>query len=338
MHKIEYETEELTPLERAEIHTDKVIDYQKKYNVSQKKIAYIIGKNLLLYVCMLIPLLLISFIWAEVKFVAYNNKLIAEGILTVLLFIFGEDAMVRLGTEGGQLDQEFINAKREFDVAIKKANEVGTMLLGVFCDWQIDVELAQAISYRLKMLRLTPKMWEEIKKLSPEEMEARFGKSKAKKMREIINLKPIELNETILLYNGEYTARGGVPESGHASLHKKRRNISRVIYSVFTVLLTIAIFPVLTSEASVARIIYTVIKLIVLLVHMGCGYDRGARAFNTTEVNHLKAKTNYLIQYIKFIEDKIYLKLGDKYGDISQFVGWENLNENVQENMTFEAA
>ena len=302
MTRIEYETQDMSFAEETESYSDKVSDYQKKYNVSQKKIAYIIGKNLLLYVCMLIPLLLISFIWAEVKFVAYNNKLIAEGILTVLLFIFGEDAMVRLGTEGGKLDQEFIDAKREFDVAIKKANEVGTMLLGVFCDWQIDVELAQAISYRLKI-------------------EARFGKSKAKKMREIINLKPIELNETILLYNGEYTARGGVPESGHASLHKKRQNISRAIYSVFTVLLTIAIFPVLTSEASVARIIYTVIKFTVLLFHMARGYDRGARAFNTTEVKHLKAKTNYLIQYIKFIEDKIYLKLGDKYGDISQFVG-----------------
>ena len=101
MTKIEHETQDMSFAEEAESYSDKVSDYQKKYNVNQKKIAYIIGKNLLLYVCMLIPLLLISFIWAEVKFVAYNNKLIAEGILTVLLFIFGEDAMVRLGSEGG---------------------------------------------------------------------------------------------------------------------------------------------------------------------------------------------------------------------------------------------
>ena len=34
----------------------------------------------------------------------------------------------------------------------------------------------------------------------------------------------------------------------------------------------------------------------------------------------LKAKSNYLHQYKKFVEDKMYLKLGDKYGDISCYI------------------
>jgi hypothetical protein len=54
---------------------------------------------------------------------------------------------------------------------------------------------------------------------------------------------------------------------------------------------------------------------------MAKGYDRGARAYNTVEVTQLKAKTNYLRQYVRFVENKIYMKLGDKYGDISCFVG-----------------
>ena len=76
----------------------------------------------------------------------------------------------------------------------------------------------------------------------------------------------------------------------------------------------------MTTDVTMARVIYTVFKLTMLLFRMAKGYDRGAKAYNTIEVRQLKAKINYLKQYIKFVKDKIYLKLGDKYGDISQFV------------------
>ena len=68
-------------------------------------------------------------------------------------------------------------------------------------------------------------------------------------------------------------------------------------------------------------------KLTMLLYRMSRGYSRGSKAYNTVEVKQLKAKTMYLKQYVKFIEGKIYLKLGDKYGDVSQFVGTEYNNE-----------
>jgi hypothetical protein len=167
---------------------------------------------------------------------------------------------------------------------------------------------------------MTPKMWDEVKNLSPAELEARFGKQRAKKMMEIINLKPIELNEAILLYNGEYTARGGVPESGEAYIRQKRHIIGTVLACIFTGLLTVTVVVTLTTDITLARVIYTVFKLTMLLFRMAKGYDRGARAYNTVEVRQLKAKTNYLRQYVRFIEDKLYLKLGDKYGDISCFI------------------
>ena len=72
-----------------------------------------------------------------------------------------------------------------------------------------------------------------------------------------------------------------------------------------------------------ARVIYTVFKLVILLFRMATGYGMGAKAFNTIEVRQIKAKCNYLRQYIMFIEDKIYLNLGDKYGDVKCFVGGE---------------
>ena len=308
-------------LERIEIATDKVADYQRRYNISQKKVAYIIGKNLTLFVCMLVPLLLIGFVWTEFGAIVLSTKMLSDGVLTVALFVVGEIMMTRLGADGGKMDTDYITSKNEFDAAVTKVSEIGSMLLGVFCDWQIDVEMEQAIHFRLKMLRMTPKMWGEVKNLSPAELEARFGKHRAKKILEIINLKPIELNEAILLYNGEYTARGGVPESGDAYIRKKRHIISTVISCIFTGLLTVTVAVTLTSDVTIARVIYTVFKLTMLLFRMAKGYDRGARAYNTVEVRQLKAKANYLRQYVRFIEDKIYLKLGDKYGDISCFTG-----------------
>jgi hypothetical protein len=50
-------------LERLEESTKKVEDFQKQYNINYKNIAYLIGKNLTLVVCMLLPLLMVGFIW-----------------------------------------------------------------------------------------------------------------------------------------------------------------------------------------------------------------------------------------------------------------------------------
>jgi hypothetical protein len=318
-------------LERIEQATDKVADFQKKYNVSQKKIAYIIGKNLTLFVAMLIPLLLVGFIWVDLGAIVLSPKMLSDGIMTVALFVCGEVMMLRLGCDGGRLDTDYVDAKKEFDSAVTKVSEVGSMLLGIFCDWQIDVEMEQAIHYRLRMLRMTPKMWEGVRHLPPEQLERQYGKIRAKKMIELINLSPIELNEAILLYNGEYTARGGVPESGEAYILRKRHIIGTVIACIFTGLLTVTVAITLTSDITIARVIYTVFKLTMLLFRMAKGYDRGARAYNTIEVRQLKAKTKYLNQYVKFIEDKLYLNLGDKYGDISQFVCIQNNENNMQE-------
>ena len=133
-------------LERIEMATDRVTDFQKKYNVSQKKRAYIIGKNLTLFVCMLIPLLLIGFVWTDFGAIVLSTKMISDGALTVALFVVGEIMMTRLGADGGKMDTDYITAKDEFDSLVRRVGEVGSMLLGVFCDWQIDVEMEQATS------------------------------------------------------------------------------------------------------------------------------------------------------------------------------------------------
>ena len=313
----------MAELERMEEKVDKVSDFQKKYNIGQKNFAAILGKNLTLFICMLVPLLLIGFVWTDFGAIIISTKMISDGVLTVMLFTVGEIMMSRLGTDGGKLDEDYTASKSEFEGLLDEVGKVGTMLMGVFCDWQIDVEMEQTIHFRLRMLRMSLKEWEEVKNKTPSELVERYGKSKAKKILEIINLKPIELNESILLYNGEYAERGGVPISGDAYLRSKKSIIETIVACIFTGLLTVTVVVTLTSDITFARVIYTIFKLTMLLFRMAKGYDRGARAYNTIEVRQYKAKSNYLRQYLKFMEEKIYLKLGDKYGDISCYINNE---------------
>ena len=167
---------------------------------------------------------------------------------------------------------------------------------------------------------MTPKMWEEIKHLSPDQLENKFGKTKAKKLMAINELEPIELNEAVLLYNGEAEHRGNLPKSADEHLHSKKQILTSTISLVFTGLLTVSIAISLTSDISWARVIYTAYKLTMLLFRMTKGYERGATAYNTHEARRYQAKTMYLNNYIKFVENKTYLDIADKYEELSYLI------------------
>lgn len=310
-------------LEKLQDASNRVEDFQKKYNINSKNVAYLIGKNLTLFICMLLPLLLIGFIWTEFGEVIFQTRTIIDAILTVTLFVTGEILMSRIGADGGKMSEEYIEAKSEFDLFLKGALDTGTMFMGVFCDWQIDVELEQATKTRLRLLKMTSKQFNEVKDFSPRQLRERFGRKKAKKVQDIIDLQPIELNESILLYNGEYAVRGGVPESGEEYLHKKKHMITTLISCFFAGLLTVTVAVTLTTDITFARVVYTVFKLTMLLTRMSNGYARGAKAYNTVEVKQLKVRTNYLRQYIKFVQEKTYLKFKGEYEELDELLDEE---------------
>lgn len=314
-------------LERLEESTKKVEDFQKQYNINSKNIAYLVGKNLTLFVCMLLPLLMIGFIWTEFGNVIFQTKTIVDAVLTVTLFTVGEIMMTRLGTDGGKMDEEYTEAKGVFEEFLQKTLNIGTIFMGVFCDWQIDVELEQAVKTRLRLLKMTNKQFDEIKDYTPSQLKKRYGKRKAKKLQAIIDLEPIELNESILLYNGEYDLRGGVPENGEEYIHEKKHMITTIISCIFTGLLTVTVAVTLTTDITFARVVYTVFKLTMLLFRMAKGYERGAKAYNTIEVKNLKARTNYLRQYIKFVEEETYLKFKDEYEELKEILGEDEVPE-----------
>lgn len=319
----------MSELERISDSKKQFSDFQKKYNITSKTLVHILGTNMALFICMLLPLFLIGFVWTDFGTPELSVKFVSDGIVTVALFVIGEMLMMRVGADGGKMDTEYINAKSDFKSMVKEVYSAGTMFMSVFCEWQIDVELEQAIADRLRSLRFNRKDWESLKEMSYDELKGRYGKDKAKKIMEVKNLEPIELNEAILIYDeGHALARGGVPLSGEGYLKKKSRSWQMLGSCIFTGLLTISVAMTLTSDISFARLMYTIFKLIVLLYRMAIGYGLGAKAYNTVEVRQLNVKSNYLRTYVRFVKEKVYTKFGDKYGDISYLIDDTTTNDN----------
>ena len=311
----------MSDLERIPEKQNKLTDFQENYNTTTKTLVHILGTNLALFICILLPIFLIGFIWTDFGVIAFGWKYVSDGIITVALFVIGEVMMMRVGADGGKLDTEYISARNEFNKLLTKAYEIGTMFMSMFCEWQIDVELEQAIATRLRPLRLTREDWERLKDMPYSELEKTYGKKKARRIVELNQLEPIDLHESVLLYdNANDMKRGGVPLSGEAYMKKKTHSVEMLISCLFTGLLTVSVVMTFTSDISFARVMYTIFKLIVLLYRMAVGYGLGAKAYNTVEVRQLEVKSNYLRNYIRFVEEKTYLKLEDKYGDVACYI------------------
>ena len=315
----------MNTLERIPDKKDKLTDFQTKYNATTKGLAHMLGTNIALYVCVLLPIILIGFIWTDFGVPAFGIKYVSEGIATVALIIIGEIMMSYVGADGGKIDPEYLTAKKEYTALVEKVNEVGTMFLSVFCEWQIDLEMNQAITARVRSLRLTQKDMERVKEMSYSELKKTYGKKKAKQIVALNRLEPVELNEAILLYDSTEDAlkRGGVPISGEGYMHKKTHSFGLLLSAIFTGLVTVSFVLTLSTDISIAKVMYTASKVIILLFRMAKGYQIGAKAFNTVEVRQLKAKSNYLRLYLRFVEEETYRKLGDKYGDIECYINEE---------------
>lgn len=309
---------------------DKWSEFQKKYNSTSKGIVSLVGANISLFICILLPILLVGFIWTDFGAPEIGISLISDGIVTVALFTIGEVMMMRVGADGGKLDIEYTTARKDYTSLIAQVNDIGTMFMAIFCEWQIDLEMRQAITTRLRALRFTKEDWEQVKDWKYSELEQKYGHKKARSIVALNSLEPVELNEPILMFDDASDAltRGGVPISGEGYMKKKTHSLSMILTSIFTGLLTVSVAITLTSDISFSRVMYTAFKLIVLLFRMAKGYETGARAYNTVEVRQLKSKSSYLRSYIRFVNEKTYLKLGDKYGDIKCYLTEEDTTTN----------
>ncbi len=319
----------MNDLERIPEKKDKLTEFQTKYNSTAKGLAHMLGTNIALYICILLPIILIGFIWTDFGVPEIGIKYVSDGIATVALIIIGEIMMSRVGADGGRLDPDYIAAKKEYHDLLDKVNAVGTKYLAMFCEWQIDTEMSQALTTRLRSLRFTRRDWDKLKDMSYKDLKKKYGKAKAKRIVALNQLEPMELNEAILLYDTseDSLSRGGVPISGDGYMHKKTHSAGMFLSTTFTGLLTVSVAITLTSDITFARVMYTAFKVVVLLFRMATGYQMGAKAYNSIEVRQLQAKANYLRQYLRFIEEKTYLTIGEQYQDIDYYVTEETTTE-----------
>lgn len=304
----------MNELERIPQKKDKLTEFQTKYNTTTKNLAHMLGTNLALYICVLLPILLVGFIWTDFGAPKFGLKFISDGIATIVLIIIGETMMSRIGADGGKLDIDYIAAKKEYNQLVNDVNARGTQHMPTFCEWQIESELNQALTARLRALHLTSRDWETLKEKSYKELKKKYGKKKAKQILALNKIEPIELNEPVLMFDSEEEtlARGGVSISGDEYIHKKTHSVGMLASSVFTAALTVSVAISLTSDITFARVMYTAFKVIVLLYRMAKGYQMGAKAYNTIEVRRLKARASYLRAYLRFVDDEAYLELEDK--------------------------
>ena len=309
-------------IEKEKPTIDKIIEQQKAHNKRSKDIAKIFGANLTLYICIMIPAILIGFIWTDANLPKIGWALLGDGVLTVFLFFLAEYSMIQLGISGGKLDDDYIKYHNEYLDLTRTVRKMGTSLMYPFCDWQIDVEYNTAVKERLRAAKIPYKEWEECySKMSVEELKNALGVKKSAQVAVINALEHIELTPDMILTDGrKKRSRGGIAESGEDYIDRKKKSWQHILIGAFTAMFTISVALTLTQDISFTRILYTLIKLTALMFRMASGYNAGAKAYNTVEVEHIQSKLALEYSYIEYLDKKLYLNFGDKYGDISEYL------------------
>ena len=296
---------------------------EKKHNDNAKRLAKTITQNLYTYLCISIPLALILTIFTDFTMPTFGWRLAGDGIITVALMVCGERLMVKLGSFGGKLDDEYAEAQKRYKAAKAEAKKRMVALLMPFCEWQIDQEFERAKRARCAHIRIKyekyvalyeGKSLDQLKKMLPLE--------KAIKVDRINKLEPIELTPDMLLYNcSSANDRRDIKISGEDYENEKIYGRKGLVISVVTCIVLVGLPLTFAGEITLAKIIYTLGKLAALLYRMAKGYAEGAKAYHTIEVRHLDSKSDYLEEFVGFVDDKIYLTIADEYTQIKKIAG-----------------
>lgn len=302
---------------RDEIKRDKA----RESNRRQKSMMKIVGENLASYACVMIFVLLIGFIWTDIGILMDPLSFLLESLVTVILFVLADICAAQIGTKSGKFDDEYIKIHKEFLSLRDVARKAGLVMMDIFCAWQIDVEYDFYVGNRCRELKVDlkeykrqyeGKSYDELKELLP-----KGRKNLARELDGLNQTRRIDLTpDAILTDGGIHEKRGGVPISGEEYIEKHTIGFSHIVITViFAILAAIPTFT-LTEDTSLGRVIYTLFKLAMMCYRMYQGFSRGSKGYNTIEPKHLQAKIKYLHLYLEFLEKKIYLGFGDKYGEI----------------------
>lgn len=290
---------------------------QKLRNDKSKYWAAVIGQNMSLAVCLMIPVFLITLIWTETSMPELGASLAMETFLTAALFIFAEWAAINVGIPSGKLDDDYIRIQEVFARRKTEVKARGILKMGVFCDWQIDEELIAAKKAMCRKLKIDWKTYRsDMAHLTEAELIDQYGKLRGREIGRINKLEPIELTPELILGERRESWRGGISISGDDYVDRQKYGKAKLARSVLSIVLTVGIGFAISPGVTWGKIVYTIYRLIAILIRMKMGFDKGARAYNQIEVKHRESQIYYMDKYEEFLDtDGLYEKVADKYSE-----------------------
>lgn len=301
-------------LETEPSRLERMQERQKLRNDKSKYWAAMVGQNMSLAVCLMIPVFLVTLIWTETSLPALGASLAMETFLTAALFIFAEWAAINVGLPSGKLDDGYLAMQAAFATRKAEIKARGILKMGVFCDWQIDEELIATKKLLCRKQKLDFRTFStELSGLDEATLTARFGKVKGRAIKRIDELEPIELTPEMIL--GErHGPRGGISMGADEYVSEQKYGKLRLARSILAILLTVGVGFAFAPGVSWGRIVYTVYRLIAILIRMKTGFDKGARAYNDIEVKHLASRIYYLDKYEEFLDTEgLYEAVAARY-------------------------
>lgn len=290
---------------------------QKLRNDKSKYWAAVIGQNMSIAVCMMIPVFVVALIWTETTPPELGASLAMQTILTAALFVFAEWSAMNVGVPSGKLDDDYLRLQEEFAKRKAEVKARGILKMGVFCDWQIDQELISAKKALCRKLKIDWRVYKrEMAPLSKSELIDKYGKIKGQEIWYINNLDTIELTPELILGENLNGGRGGISISGDDYVSKQKYGKMNLVKSVLTIVVTVGIGFVFSPGITWGKIVFTFYRLIAVFMRMKVGFDKGARAYNTVEVKHRESQIYYMDKYEEFLDTEgLYEAAAEKYGD-----------------------
>jgi hypothetical protein len=291
---------------------------QKLRNDKSKYIAAVIGQNMSLAVCFMIPVFLIALIWTEATLPRIGVSLATETFLTAALFIFAEWASINVGIPSGKLDDEYLAIQEAFNAKKVVVKARGILKMRVFCEWQIDEEMVESKKTLCRKLKIDWNTYQsEMANKTEKELIETYGKIRGRAIWHINSLDPIELTPELILGERLDNQRGGISISGDDYVSKQKYGKGSLVRSVLTVVLTVGIGFAFAPGVTWGKIVYTIYRLIAVFIRMKVGFDKGARAFNRIEVKHRESQIYYMDKYEEFLDTPgLYESVAEKYGEM----------------------
>ena len=290
---------------------------QKLRNDKSKYWAAVIGQNMSMAVCLMIPVFLVALIWTDTTLPKLGASLAMDTLLTAALFIFAEWAAIGVGIPSGKLDDDFLAMEEAFKNRKAEIKARGILKMGVFCDWQIDDELVGAKKAYCRKYKIDYKQYRStMAHMTEQELIDGYGKVKGRLIHKINCLEPIELTPELILGEQRKGLRGGISIAGEDYVDEQKYGKAKLARSVLTIVFTVGIGFAFSPGVTWGKIVFTIYRLIAVLIRMKTGFDKGAKAYNQVQVEHRESQIYYMDKYEEFLNTPgLYDAAAAKYGD-----------------------